>query len=143
MVARLGGQPAGCRFRQPEDSGEPRGFGGQSTHQLGDGLGGQRVRRLAQHPRQVAIDVLVVHAVAELVQDGRSPTLVGHQVVQRAHVAFAVDVDTESVLVLARPGVQVGTGEDVAHLEAETVVGGGGQGHQVLALEQPVHVHFA
>ena len=65
------------------------------------------MRRLAEQPRKVGVELAVVDRVAELVEHRVGPALVRLDVAEHAHVALAVDVDAERVLVLAVACVEV------------------------------------
>ncbi len=61
--------------------------------------------------------------MSELVQHGVHPPFAGLDVAEDSHVALAVDVDAERVLVLAVARVEIAAGQDRAHVQAEPVVG--------------------
>ena len=101
----------GERFRAPfelggrhaRDRAEPLRIARAPTEEHGDALGGEGVHR-AQRPRQPAVDLGEVGAVAELVQHRLHPPFGRGDVAEHADVALAVDVDAERVLVLALRG---------------------------------------
>jgi len=98
------------------------------------------VGRLAQQPRQAAVDALVVDRVPELVEHGAHPVLVGAHVAQHPNVVGAVHRDAERVLALAGLLVQVGARQQIADLEAHRLVEAPRQRFEVLAREPGVEV---
>ena len=122
---------------------EPLGGADEAAAQHRDPFRRERVRASRHEPRQVAVDTLVVHGVAELVEHRLHPPFAGLHVAQDADVALAVDVDAERVLVLTLAPVQITVGEHRAHVESQPVVGPDGQRLEVGVEEQWVKVDRA
>ena len=78
-------------------------------------------------------DILVVNAVSQFVQQRIHPAQRRLEIAQSAHVAFAVNVRTESVLILAFALVQIAAIQDVAHFHAQAVIGLDRQFFEILA----------
>ena len=105
-----------------------------------DAFGGERVRGLAEQPRELGIELAVVHCVAELVEHGVGPPFVRLDVAEDAHVALAVDVDAERVLVLPVARVEVARVEYGVDVEVEAGERAAGEGFEVGVGEVPVEV---
>ena len=105
-------------------------------------LGRDEMRR-AQEPRQVVAVAEVVHAVAELVEHRVRRVVRLHGVGEDAHVAAAVDVDAERVLVLAVARVEIAPREDALDVESDPLEGSARERDHVLPLEERVEVDGA
>jgi hypothetical protein len=75
--------------------------------------------RRAEEPRKVLAEAQVVHAVPELVEHRVRAVVRLHRVRENPHIAAAVDVDAERVLVLSFAGVEVAPREDPLDLEPD------------------------
>ena len=90
---------------------------------------------VAQEPREPLVEADVVRTMPELVEHRVGPVAVVGNVREHADVALAVDVDAERVLALAVAREEVAAVEDGIRVDAEAVVRGTRERHDVLARE--------
>ena len=121
---------------------EPLAPPGERAVQERGRLGRDEMRR-AQEPRQVVAEAEVVHAVPELVEHRVRRVVRLHGVGEDAHVAAAVDVDAERVLVLAVARVEIAPREDPLDVESDPLEGAARERDDVLPLEERVEVDRA
>jgi len=60
--------------------------------------------------------------MAQLMHQRLVPAMIGHQVIERAHVTFAVNVGAEGMLILALAGIEIGARQDITHVHAQTII---------------------
>ena len=98
---------------------------------------------VAEQPRQRLGEAEVVDAVPELVEHRVGPVLVVGHVREHAHVAGAVDVDAERVLVLSGARIEVAAIEDLRRPRGRALESATRKRDDVLPLEQRVEVDRA
>jgi hypothetical protein len=91
------------------------------SEEHGDPLGHERVSGVPEDVRKLDLDPPVVDAVAQLVENRAHPARRRLEIEQNPDVALAVDVDTERVLVLPVPLLDVGALEDRSDVETDAV----------------------
>ena len=131
-VARI----ARDRGRDAGEALEERLVAHQPPVQHRDRLGRERVRGLAQQPRQLRVDREVVDGVAELVHHRREPARPRLAVREHAHVVAAVDVGAERVLVLAVARVEVAARDHAVDVVAERLEVAAGDLDRIEVLER-------
>ena len=127
-------EPLDVRRIEPGNLAQPLGVLREATHQDRDALGDGEMA-VAQEPREPLVEADVVRTMPELVEHRVGPVAVVGNVREHADVALAVDVDAERVLALAVAREEVAAVEDGIRVDAEAVVRGTRERHDVLARE--------
>jgi len=123
---------------------QPARVGREASEQHRDRLGRRDVCRLDESPRQVDVEVLVVHRVAELVEHRRGPSLVRNDVAENADVLrLAIDLRAERVLTLLLALVEVTALEDVLDRKTANAKRALGQQLDVGRREELIQIEFS
>jgi hypothetical protein len=98
------------------------------------------VRRCAQQVGQLGIEVLLVHRVAELVEQRSHPVFVRAEIAEDPDVRAPVDRQAERVLILPRPLEEIGAPQQLTNVEVDRPEVGLGQRVETLSFVVAIEV---